>query len=226
MSDAHVQAVSRRISGLATTHDGRNSSHLEEMFTYLHAVAYHDFPRDEIDVTDAPTTAAIRKAIDDFGNAARTFDITPSNARTLREALYAAGPGLRQHQLGLIKKVLATMDPAHPATNLDPAWAGAVLAALSTNYLGVYPGNQDTAFHTAVSADPAYRAAFKAFAGYTHLKGTTNAWVARDALGEYGRFGQIQGLRGSHAWAAALGVAVTNKVAGTSSCSCEGPLRS
>ncbi|MEU3721438.1 collagenase [Streptomyces sp. NPDC031705] len=195
MSDAHVQAVSRRISTLAAAHDGRNSSHLEEMFTYLHAVAYHDFSRDEIDVTDAPTTAAIRKAIDDFGNAARTFDVTPTNARTLREALYAAGPGLRQYQLGLIKKVLATMDPAHPATHLDAGWAGAALAALSTNYLGVYPGNDDTAFHAAVAGDAAYRAAFKAFAGYTHLKGTGNAWVVRDTLSEYGRFGQVEGLR-------------------------------
>ncbi|MFG2998743.1 collagenase [Streptomyces sp. NPDC048340] len=196
MSDAHVQAVSRRISGLAAAHDGRNSSHLEEMFTYLHAVAYHDYSRSEIDVTDAPTVDAMRRAIADFGGAARTFDVTASNARTLREALYAASaPGLRQHQLGLIKKVLATMDPAHPATHLDAGWAGAALAALSVNYLGVYPGNQDAAFHAAVAADPAYRAAIKAFSTYTHLKGTRNAWVARDALSEYGRFGQVEGLK-------------------------------
>ncbi|MFG2984909.1 collagenase [Streptomyces sp. NPDC048258] len=196
MSDAHVQAVSRRISVLAAAHDGRNSSHLEEMFTYLHAVAYHDYSRDEIDVTDAPTVNAMRQAIADFGNAAHTFDVTASNARTLREALYAgSAPGLRQHQLGLIKKVLATMDPAHPATHLDAGWAGAALAALSVNYLGVYDGNHDTAFQAAVAADPAYRAVFKAFSGYTHLKGTGNAWVVRDALGEYGRFGQIPALK-------------------------------
>ncbi|MBT2457853.1 collagenase [Streptomyces sp. ISL-86] len=196
MSDAHVQAVSRRISSLAASHDGRNSSHLEEMFTYLHAVAYHDYSRDEIDVTDAPTVDAMRQAIADFGNAAHTFDATGSNARTLREALYAASaPGLRQHQLGLIKKVLATMDASHTATNKDAAWGGAVLAALSANYLGIYPGNQDTAFHAAVTADASYRAAFKAFATYTHLKDTGNAWVARDALGEYGRFGQIPALK-------------------------------
>ncbi|MEY2231163.1 collagenase [Streptomyces sp. BF23-19] len=196
MSDAHVQAVSRRISGLAAAHDGRNSSHLEEMFTYLHAVAYHDYSRPEIDVTDAPTVDAMRRAIADFGAAAHTFDATPSNARTLREALYAgSAPGLRQHQLGLIKKVLATMDPAHPATHLDAGWGGAALAALSVSYLGVYPGNQDAAFHSAVAADPSYRDAFKAFAGYTHLKGTGNAWVVRDALSEYARFGQVEGLR-------------------------------
>ncbi|MFC9394325.1 collagenase [Streptomyces sp. NPDC057027] len=196
MSDAHVQAVSRRISSLATSHDGRNTSHLEEMFTYLHAVAYHDYSRGEIDITDAPTVNAMRQAVADFGAAARTFDVTKSNANTLREALYAASaPGLRQYQLALIKRVLATMDPAHTATNLDPAWAGAALAALSVNYLGVYPGNQDAAFHAAAAADPAYRAVFKAFGGYGHLKGTANAWVARDALSEYGRFGQIDGLK-------------------------------
>lgn len=196
MSDAHVQAVSRRISSLAAAHDGRNSSHLEEMFTYLHAVAYHDHSRSEVDVTDAPTVAAMRQAIADFAAAARTFDVTASNARTLREALYAgSAPGLRQHQLGLITKVLATMDPAHPATHHDAAWAGAALAALSVNYLGVYPGNQDAAFHAAVAGNAPYRAAFKAFAGHTHLKDTGNAWVARDALSEYGRFGQVEGLR-------------------------------
>lgn len=196
MSDAHVQAVARRATTLAPGHDGRNSSHLEEMFTYLHAVAYHDFSRDEIDTTDAPTVDAVRRAVAAYGTAPRTFDVTASNADTLREALYAASaPGLRQHQLPLIRRTLATMDAAHPATHLDPAWAGAALAALSLNYLGVYPGNQDSAFHAAAAADPAYRAAFKAFAGYGHLKGTANSWVARDALGEYGRFGQIEGLR-------------------------------
>ncbi|MFD5411084.1 collagenase [Streptomyces nojiriensis] len=196
MSDAHVQAVSRRISGLAAAHDGRNSSHLEEMFTYLHAVAYHDYSRSEIDVTDAPTVDAMRRAIADFGAAAHTFDATATNARTLREALYAgSAPGLRQHQLGLIKKVLATMDPAHPATHLDAGWAGAALAALSVTYLGVYPGNQDAAFHSAVAADASYRDAFKAFSAYTHLKDTGNAWVVRDALSEYARFGQVEGLR-------------------------------
>ncbi|MFI6416678.1 collagenase [Streptomyces sp. NPDC050842] len=196
MSDAHVQAVARRISSLAASHDGKNSSHLEEMFTYLHAVVYHDFSRGEIDTTDAPTVNAITQAVTAFGNAARTFDVTKSNANTLREALNAAsGPGLRQHQLGLVKRVLATMDPSHTATNQDPAWAGAALGALSVNYLGVYPGNKDSGFHAAVAADPSYRAAFKAFASYGHLKGTVNAWVARDALSEYGRFGQVEVLK-------------------------------
>lgn len=194
MSDAHVQAVSRRISGLAASHDGLGSSHLEEMFTYLHAVAYHDHSRTEIDVTDAPTVDAMRQAIAAFAGAARSFDATASNARTLREALYAgSAPGLRQHQLGLIGNVLATMDPSHTATHLDTGWAGAALAALSVNYLGVY--NNDTAFHAAAAADAPYRAAFKNFAAYAHLKGTANAWVARDAIAEFGRFGQIAGLK-------------------------------
>ncbi|WP_369216405.1 collagenase, partial [Streptomyces flavofungini] len=196
MSDAHVQAVSARATRLAAAHDGRNGTHLLEMFTYLHAVAYQDFSHDEIDVTDGPTVDAMRRAVAAFGGASRTFDATRANAETLREALYAASaPGLRQHQLPLVKRVLATVDGAHPDTAKDTSWGGSALAALSLSYLGVYPGNQDTAFHAAVKADPSYRAAFKAFAGYTHLKGTNNAWVVRDALSEYGRFGQVDGLR-------------------------------
>ncbi|MEU1890379.1 collagenase [Streptomyces pristinaespiralis] len=196
MSDAHVQAVSRRITGLAASHDGGNGSHLLEMFTYLHSVAYHDFSRDEIDITDAPTLSTMRRAVAAFGSAARTFDATRTNAETLREALYAASaPGLRHYQLPLVKRVLATMDARHPDTAQDTSWAGAALAALSLNYLGVHPGNQDTAFHAAAKAAPSYRAAFRSFATHTHLKDRPNAWVVRDALSEYGRFGQIDGLR-------------------------------
>ncbi|WP_240139487.1 collagenase [Streptomyces sp. MUM 178J] len=196
MSDAHVQTVARRITALAPNHDGRNGSNLYEMFTYLHAVAYHDFSREEIDLTDPPTVAAVRDAVHAFGEARRTFRATRSNADTLREALYAASAeGLRHHQLGLIQKVLATMGEYHGATYADPAWGGAALAALSVNYLGVYPGNQDTAFHDAVAGDPYYRQRFMDFVDHTHLVGTPNEWTVRDALSEYARFGQIDSLR-------------------------------
>ncbi|MEG3629737.1 collagenase [Streptomyces poriticola] len=196
MSDGHVQAVSHRARALAAGHDGRNGSNLLEMFTYLHAVAYHDFARDEIDVTDPPTTEAMRRAIHYFGTASRTFDATGTNARTLREALYAgSAPGLRHSQLGLIRKVLATMDQYHPETNQDPDWGGAALAALSVNYLGIYPGNDDRAFRALAARDTAYRESFRKFAQHTHLQGTRNEWTVRDALSEYARFGQIDSLR-------------------------------
>ncbi|WFB10880.1 collagenase [Streptomyces sp. LX-29] len=196
MSDAHIQAVAGRAATLSPGHDGTGRSHLPELFTYLHAAAYHDFSRDEIDHTDAPTVDAVRGAVAAFGSAARTFEATRANAVTLREALYAASaPGLRHHQLPLIKRTLDTMAPG-AATATNPDWAGAVLAALSVNYLGVYPGNKDTAFHSAAAADAGYRAAFQRFGGYSHLKGTVNAWVPRDAMSEYGRFGQIDGLKG------------------------------
>ncbi|MGR8008150.1 collagenase [Streptomyces hypolithicus] len=197
MSDAHVQAVAKRITQLAPKHSGTNSTNLYEMFTYLHAVAYHDYSRDEIDTSDATTTAAVTAAVTAFGKAARTFGNTPTNGYTLREALYAAsGPGLRQHHLGLIQKVLATMAPG-TATFADPAWGAAVLGALSVNYLGVYPGNTDDDFHAAAGADAEYRKAFRVFATYSHLKGTPNAWAARDAMGEYGRFGEIDAIKAS-----------------------------
>ncbi|WP_241844983.1 collagenase [Streptomyces silvensis] len=197
MSKAHIQAVADRAERLAAGHDGRNGTHLLEMFTYLHAVAYHAFSHDEVDISDPATLAAMREAVDAFGTAARSFDVTRSNAETLREALTTAGAeGLRQHHLPLLKRVLTTMDAAHPDTAKDASWGGAALSALTLNYLGIHPGNQDAAFRAAVAADPSYRAAFRAFADHTHLKGSPNAWVVRDAIGEYGRMGQIDALRG------------------------------
>ncbi|GGO80129.1 collagenase [Wenjunlia tyrosinilytica] len=195
MSDAHIQAVADRITAVAPQHDGTDKAHLSELWTYLHAAVHHDFSRPEIDLTDEATLTSLRDAISVYADSAHTFDPTRNNAFILREALVVgSAPGLRQHQLPLIKKVLATMAPdARTAT--DPAWGGAALGALTVNYLGVNPGNQDTAFRAAVAADPSYRAAFRAFSGYAHLKGTPNAWVARDALSEYGRFGQIDGIK-------------------------------
>ncbi|MEV4438266.1 collagenase [Streptomyces sp. NPDC049577] len=196
MSRANVQAVARRIERIAAAHDGKNGSNLLEMFTYLHAAGYHDFSHSEIDLTDAPTTDALRRAVQAYANAAHTFDVTRTNAETLREALYAASsPGVRQYQLPLIKRVLTTMDASHPQTAKDASWGGPAVAALTLSYLGVYTGNHDAAFQAAVTADPSYRALLKSFSGFTHLKGTPNAWVVRDAVGEYGRLGQIDALK-------------------------------
>ncbi|WP_372411684.1 collagenase [Streptomyces luteireticuli] len=196
MSRAHIQAASRRISALSPTHDGQDGSHLLELLTYLHAVAYQAFSHAEVDIADPATHEAMRGAIDDFGTAAHSFDVTRINAESLREALYAgSAKDLRQSQLPLIRKVLATMDPHHTATFKDPSWAGAALAGLSVNYLGIYPGNNDTAFRAAAARDAAYRDTFREFADYTHLRGTPNEWVVRDAVGEYGRFGEIPELR-------------------------------
>ncbi|MFD8993631.1 collagenase [Streptomyces abikoensis] len=194
-SRENVRAVAQRAERYGYWHDGKNTSHVLEMFTYLHAAAYHDFSHDEIDLSDATTVEAVRRAVYYFGIAQRTFDATRVNGETLREALYAASsPGLRQYQLPLMKRVLGMFDASHPDTAKDAGWGGAALGALSVGYLGVY--NNDTAFRSAVAADPAYRAALKAFAGYSHLKGTDNAWVARDAVNEYGRLGQIDALKG------------------------------
>ncbi|WP_434976188.1 collagenase [Streptomyces virginiae] len=198
MSKEHVQAVARRAEGHASRHDGKNGNHLLEMFTYLHAAGFHDFAHEELDLEDKDTVEAIRRAVDRFGAAPRTFDVTRSNGETMREALYAASvPGVRRHQIPLIKRVLATMDasPTHRESAGDSAWGGAAMAALTVGYLGVYSGNNDTDFQAAVVADPTYRAVLKGFSAYTHLKGTPNAWVVRDALNEYGRLGEIKELR-------------------------------
>ncbi|MFI6446843.1 collagenase [Kitasatospora sp. NPDC050543] len=193
MDDAHVQAVANRISRLAAADDGTGASHLYELWTFLHATVYFDFNHTEIDVTDAPTLAAIQQAIDAYAASPHAFDTTERAGAVMREMTITSGStGLRQNNLPLVRRILAKLAPG--TTLGDSAqWGNAALAALNVNYLGIY--NQDPAFTAAVAASADYRASFRAFAGYGHLKGTKNAWVARDAVAEYGRFGQIPALK-------------------------------
>ncbi|GAA2830802.1 hypothetical protein GCM10010441_64160 [Kitasatospora paracochleata] len=188
MDDAHVQAVAGRARQLA----GVNSPNLYQLWYFLHAVVYHDFSHGEIDATDAPTVAAIQQAIDAYVAGGHAFDSTEAAGLVMRElGTTATAPGLRQNSLGLVKQVLARFGPGTALGN-SWAWGGAALSALNINYLGI--ANRDQAFTDAVAADADYRAAFRAFASAGHLTGTQNDWLARDAMGEYGRFGQIPAL--------------------------------
>lgn len=191
MDDAHVQAVATKAQQLAATND----PNLFQIWTFLHATVYHDFSHAEIDVTDAPTVAAIQRAIDAHLAGGHAFDTTEAAGLVLRElGTTATAPGLRQNNLGLVKQVLSRFGPGTALAN-SWAWGGAALSALNINYLGIYNG--DTAFRSAVAADPAYRSVLRGFAAAGHLKGTQNEWLARDAMAEYGRLGQIDALKAS-----------------------------
>lgn len=193
MDDAHVRAVADRITGLSATDDGSGGSHLYELWTFLHATVFHDFGHGEIDITDAATLASVQRAITAYSANPHAFDPTDAAAAILREAAITAGSdGLRAQNLDLARRILGALAPGTSVAG-SAQWSKAVLQALNLNYLGIR--NQDQAFLTAVAADPQYRAAFRAFASYGHLKGTTTAWAARDAMAEYGRFGQIPALR-------------------------------
>ncbi|MQS11252.1 collagenase [Streptomyces kaniharaensis] len=195
MDNAHVQAVARRITQLSATDDGTGASHLYELWTYLHATVYHAFSHHELNVTEPTTLAAVQQAIDAYAGSAHAFDRTDLAADILREAAITAGSdGLRQRNLPLAQRILGVLAPGTTLAGSRP-WGNAVLQALNLNYLGIY--NQDPAFLAAVAANADYRAAFRAYASWTHLKGTANAWAARDAVAEYGRFGQVPALHDS-----------------------------
>ncbi|MFJ2576832.1 collagenase [Kitasatospora aureofaciens] len=192
MDNAHVQAVAQRITQLSATDDGTGASHLYELWTYLHATVYHAFGHHELNLTDAATLAALQQAITTYTGSAHAFDRTDLAANILRETAITAGSdGLRQNNLGLAQRLLTVLAPGTAVADSAP-WGNAVLQALNLNYLGI--NNQDPAFLTAVAANADYRAAFRAYASWGHLKGTANAWAARDAVGEYGRLGQIPAL--------------------------------
>ncbi|MFF7989188.1 collagenase [Kitasatospora xanthocidica] len=192
MDNAHVQAVAKRITQLSATDDGTGSSHVYELWTYLHATVYHAFTHHELNVSDPATLSSVQQAITAYAGSAHAFDRTDRAANILRETAITAGvDGLRQNNLGLARRILGVLAPGTTVAD-STAWGKAVLQALNLNYLGIY--NQDPAFLAAVAADADYRAAFRAYASWGHLKGTRNAWTARDAVAETGRFGQIPAL--------------------------------
>ncbi|GAB7185852.1 collagenase [Kitasatospora sp. Ki12] len=193
MDNAHVQAVAKRIAQLSATDDGTGSSHVYELWTYLHATVYHAFTHHELNVSDPATLSSVQQAVTAYAGSAHAFDRTDLAANVLRETAITAGTdGLRQNNLGLARRILGVLAPGTTVAD-SAAWGKAVLQALNLNYLGIY--NQDPAFLAAVTADADYRAAFRAYASWGHLKGTRNAWTARDAVAEAGRFGQIPALR-------------------------------
>ncbi|MER7767494.1 collagenase [Kitasatospora sp. NPDC096140] len=192
MDNAHVRAVADRLTRLSATDDGTGSSHVYELWTYLHATVYHAFTHHELNVSDPATLGSIQRAITAYAGSAHAFDRTDLAANILRETAITAGAdGLRQNNLGLARRILGVLAPGTTVAD-SAAWGKAVLQALNLNYLGIY--NQDPAFLTAVAGDADYRAAFRAYASWGHLKGTKNAWAARDAVAEYGRFGQVPAL--------------------------------
>lgn len=193
MDAAHIKAVTDAVVARSATDDGTGGSHLYELWTYLHAVAYLAWGNPAISVDAPATQTAIQQAVTAYGASAHAFDPTTPAGNMLREVLITGGiNGLRQNQLPLIKRVLGTLAPGSAVTG-DWGWGNAAFAALNANYLGI--NNNDATFEAAIAADPSYVATFRAFAGYGHLEGTGNAWAARDAMGEYGRFGQIAALK-------------------------------
>ncbi|GAA1218699.1 collagenase [Kitasatospora nipponensis] len=195
MDAAHIQAVTDAVVARSATDDGTGAAHLLELWSFLHGVVYLAWNNSAISVDTPDTQAALQRAVTVYTGSRLAFAPTTYAGSTLSEAMVVGGiTGLRSNQLGLIQRILGTMGPGTTLAG-DNGWSAAVLAALSANYLGIYNG--DPVFENAIAASPAYRAAFRAYAGYTHLKGTANVWTTRDAMAEYGRFGQIPALAAS-----------------------------
>ncbi|MFC5884321.1 collagenase [Kitasatospora aburaviensis] len=197
MTPAHVQAVAARVSALAPSFDSANNRNQRELWYFLHIAVFFDFYHPEVDIGDGATVAAIDRAIRDYTANPRVFEPTTANGDTMGELLQTGtAPGLRTNRLGLVKQVMRMFAPGSAAVG-NPGWNWAVQGALQLDFQGIANVGEDPQglFRAAVAADSDYREAFRAYAGYTHLKGTSSEWAAADAMLEYGRFAQIAALR-------------------------------
>ncbi|WP_457031833.1 collagenase [Kitasatospora sp. P5_F3] len=192
---AHVQAVADRITSIAPGLDGTDRNQ-QQLWYYLHVAVLYDFEHVEVTL-DAPTLAAVQRAITAYTANQRVFEPNTKNGDALGEVLCAAShPGLRTAQTGLAKRVLRLFaQPGPYVGNAGWNWAGQ--NAQQLNFQGVGNRLEDPAgtFLAAVSADSDYRAAFADFAGYRHLRGTSSEYLIANSMLEYGRFAQIPALR-------------------------------
>ncbi|MFC5889433.1 collagenase [Kitasatospora sp. CM 4170] len=196
ITPAYVQAVAARVSALAPSFDNANNHNQRGLWYFLHVAVLFDYDHDEIDVKDAGTVAAIEHAIQDYTANPRVFEVTTANGWALGELLHTGtAPTLRTNRLGLIKRVLPYFAAGSRATG-DEGWNWAVYGALRINFQGIENVGEDPqgTFRAAVAADAEYREAFRAYAGYTHLKGTKSDWTVADAMLEYTRIGALPGL--------------------------------
>ncbi|MFG3052837.1 collagenase [Kitasatospora sp. NPDC048239] len=198
MTGAHVRAVADRISDLAPSFDSADNLNQRELWYFLHVAVLFDFyHHDVIDIRDAVTTAALDRAIARYTANPRVFEPTTAAGSAMGELLQTGTmPTLRLGRIPLVKRVLGMFAPGSAAVG-DYGWNWAVQSALQLNFQGVYNEGDDPQglFRAAVAADTGYREAFRAYAGYRHLKGTGSEWAAGDAMLEYGRFSTIDALK-------------------------------
>ncbi|MET8680302.1 collagenase [Streptomyces sp. NPDC004647] len=191
LTPEHAEAVLARIAAVAPQNDGTNSGHLYELWWFLHAAVYHDWYQEDIDLGGAAFRAAVRSAADAFTANPHAFDDTATAGGTLHEFMVVLDTaGVREHYLGLLKKLLRTVDGSTDQWKSQVHRTSA-LDALVLNFRGLT--TDDKGFEAAVAADADYRAALRAFAGYTHLA-SEHIWLIRDGLGEYGRLSTLAPL--------------------------------
>ncbi|MED7953944.1 collagenase [Kitasatospora sp. NPDC058201] len=193
---AHVRAVADRISTLAPRFDATNNLNQQGLWYYLHVAVLFDYGHDELDFNDDTTTTAIERAIAAYTANPRVFEPTTANGLAMGELLQTStAPRLRPGRLPLTERVLKSFAPGGPAVG-DRGWNWAVQSALQINFQGINNVVEDQGrYQAAVAAAPSFREALRAYAGYTHLKGTESEWAVRDAMSEYSRLHAVESIR-------------------------------
>ncbi|MFD8698020.1 collagenase [Kitasatospora purpeofusca] len=198
LTPAHVRAVADRITALSPGFDSANNRNQQELWYFLHVAVYFDYSHREFDLNDDATAAAIDRAITAYTANPRAFDQTSAAGFTMGELIQTStAPKLRPGRLPLLERVLRQY--ATPGTKYigDQGWNWALQAALQLNFQGVNNIVEDGgAFRAAAVANPGYRQAIRAFAGYGHLKGTETEWAVGDAMNEYARYTLVDSLKG------------------------------
>ncbi|MDI2127278.1 collagenase [Yinghuangia seranimata] len=192
LTPGHLKAVLDRIVQLAPSYDGTDNQNLYELWYFTHAALYIDWNANDVNLRVPAVLDPLSAAIDAYRANPKAFGATTNSAATMLEVVISAGTDtVRPRQLGLFAGVFNAMNGSTTAWQ-DPAWQNVTLQSQVQVYNGmVYEAD---AYRAAVAADPAYRAALKAFVGYTHLNANAGG-LLRNGIFEYGRIGLVPAVR-------------------------------
>ncbi len=189
LTPAHVEAVAAKVVQLAPGYDGTDTSHLYELWYYLHAANYQGFYHSELGLLGNPAvTAADNNAVDAYTANPHWADLTTTAGRTGHEMMVAVNQqGVRSRHLALFTGILKEMATAGPRSQ-DPGRQTVADDVFQDSYLGV--DNQDQDYLQALRNTPDFVAELSAFMDYTALHPAAD-WLLRDGVGEYARLGTL-----------------------------------
>jgi microbial collagenase len=188
---SHMVSVAEEFTRTARRYHGDNSARLQQLVLFLRAGYYVQFnnPAD-VGPYGTPLTRTTVRGLDAFFARPHSQDVTAANGDILREVVILTDSADQQARyLTVYRRVLSGYDSSYDAVP-------SMLAAVNAVHTPLWRGNWNTAYVSAVAADPAIIRTLHTFArGHLDLLGTDRAYLTSNAGMNVARYVEHPALR-------------------------------
>jgi microbial collagenase len=188
--ESQMATVAYALRDNASTYPGDNSTSTAQLVLYLRAGYYaHWYHASDVGTYGSALATAIRAGLDAFFASPRSIAVNDGNGEVLAEAVTLIDSAEENARyLYVVKRMLDGYTSAY-----DGYWW--MLTAVNNVYTVLFRGHQNTAFVSAVTADPGVLDTLNRFAsGHIGLLGTDRGYLTSNAGRELARFLQHPAL--------------------------------